>query len=161
MSDRDTSPAPSASAHLTELADIKEQILNLSASVAQLSQCLPSTSGLSSPAAKRKRPDSPLSHLSNASEVEDNLLEASETDLPSDPLYTFLAELEEEIGGEDKVGPPVTDSLANIVNARFENELGQDKLKEKLKIYRRPSNCKRLQTPKVNLTIWKKMSNSL
>jgi hypothetical protein len=58
------------------------------------------------------------------------------------------------------VGPPVTDSLANIVNAWFENELGQDKLKEKLKFYRRPSNCKKLKTPKVNLTIWKKMSTS-
>jgi hypothetical protein len=59
-----------------------------------------------------------------------------------------------------KVGPPVTDFLASIANTCFENELGSDKLKEKLKFYRRPSNCKRLQTPKVNLSIWKKMSTS-
>ena len=69
----------------------------------------------------------------------------------SDALLTEMAAL---IEGDDKESPPLNEQLAKTINALARGKIQPDKLDEKLKKYRRPSNCANLCLTRVNPEIW-------
>ena len=57
----------------------------------------------------------------------------------------------------EEQGPPISDQLAKIVNAKFSTEFDQQKSKAILEKYKVPKNCESLLVPKVNPEIWAKL----
>ncbi|CAB4041283.1 Hypothetical predicted protein, partial [Paramuricea clavata] len=53
--------------------------------------------------------------------------------------------------------PPISASLAKIINSKLADEFDAPKLKETLSKYKRPENCEQMYVPEVNQEIWHKM----
>jgi len=85
-----------------------------------------------------------------------------DTDLESEADNdSFLQALNESLLPSEDYGPPISDPLAKIVNAKFSTEFDSNKRKEILEKYRIPKNCDSLLVPRVNPEIWAKLpSNS-
>jgi len=57
----------------------------------------------------------------------------------------------------ENYGPPISDPLATIVNAKFSTEFDSNKRKEILEKYRIPKNCDSLLVPSISPEIWAKL----
>ncbi len=77
-----------------------------------------------------------------------------EEEVDNDSLLNDLNEL--LLPSEDQ-GPPISEQLAKIVNAKFSTEFDQQKRKTILEKYKIPKNCESLLVPKVNPEIWAKL----
>ena len=73
----------------------------------------------------------------------------------------LLKEIEEEYNTADKTGPNINEHLVNLINERFAGKLKEAKFKEKLELYVRPRNCKKLKVPLVNNEQWGKLKPSV
>lgn len=69
----------------------------------------------------------------------------------------FLANIVQDYELEDSSGGSVNEKLAAGVTKMARNKLTEEKLKEKLKKYHKPSSCESLTTLKVNPEIWSKL----
>ena len=67
-----------------------------------------------------------------------------------------LAELEKDLDDGEKTSQSVAQSIAGIINKRFDKGLSDEKLKQRLDKYTRPKNCQNLQVPTINPKVWKK-----
>ena len=63
-------------------------------------------------------------------------------------------ELAQELNKEEGLGEPVQQTLANILEAVWQNPQSYEKMKDKMKIYPRPENCSSLVVKKCNKEIW-------
>ena len=99
----------------------------------QGSHCAPETGDTSC--------DSDISHLLNT----------GTTPKQQDDLLSEMATLVE---GEDRVGPPINEKLADTINALIRGKILPEKLEQKVKLYDKPKNCKNMTVTKVNPEIW-------
>ena len=72
----------------------------------------------------------------------------------------LLDNISEEFSTKEKLGTPVSEKLAKIVNFLFTSGMEEEKLKKLNKKYKRPENCPQLSAPKVNSEVWNKMDLS-
>ena len=114
-----------------------------------------------SPAKKNKRgqvEDSrPDSSDSEGELVGDDVDEDDEILSLADEDEEFLASLDDELADKEKTSKRVASSLANHINKRFAGKLSDEKLKERMEKYHRPSNCEHLVVPTVNPEVWKSL----
>ena len=69
-------------------------------------------------------------------------------------IDTVFAKISQEFSNLEEAGEPINEKLAFIVNGLWANNLSDDKLKDKIRKYRRPSNCNCMKVPKCNPEIW-------
>ena len=74
---------------------------------------------------------------------------------------TLLDGISKHLEGEEETSGPLPAKLAEIIDKRWHNKLAQSKLTEKLEKYLKPENCKKLAAPRVNKTIWMKLSREV
>ena len=92
--------------------------------------------------------------LYGGKEFDDHQGSDLEEEVDNDSLLNGLNEL--LLPSEDQ-GPPISDQLAKIVNAKFATEFDLQKRKTILEKYKVPKNCESLLVPKVNPEIWAKL----
>jgi hypothetical protein len=83
--------------------------------------------------------------------------DGAQNDKPSD--NALLEEIAQSLDETEPTGLAVHDKLAQIVNKRWLNKLGDDQLKDKLDKHLRPVNCEQVLVPRVNPEIWAKLPN--
>lgn len=71
-----------------------------------------------------------------------------------DKTEVLLASLIADLGKSDKVGEPIQEKVAKLVEGLCSGGLGDTQLKEKLAKYMRPSNVESLQPTTVNHVFW-------
>ena len=71
---------------------------------------------------------------------------------------TLLDEIAKQLKGEEETCGALPDKLAESIEKRWHVKLTPDKLTEKQEKYLKPENCKKLAAPRVNKTIWAKLS---
>lgn len=145
---------PSTSGQAADIANMQAQLASMSHALKRVSDTLDATGEHRGSLAKKAKSRSTTQTSDDEEGLfdEDHSSQLNEDNSDDD----FLNALEEDLGEIDKVGPPVQEKLAKIVNARFQNDIAYDKLKTKLELYNRPSNCESMAPPKVNETIWRK-----
>ena len=74
---------------------------------------------------------------------------------------TLHDEISKHLEGEEETSGPLPAKLAEIIEKRWHNKLAQNKLTEKQEKYLKPENCKKLAAPRVNKTIWMKLSRDV
>ncbi|XP_031550807.1 uncharacterized protein LOC116288192 [Actinia tenebrosa] len=81
----------------------------------------------------------------------------------NDPKDDLLDSIANDLDADEKIGPDVSDKLANIVNKRWSEKLNSEKLSDKLKKkkHARPGNLKNLVVPRVNPEIWSNMNHHI
>lgn len=107
-------------------------------------------SGPASTSDQEGQPDTG-SHVDNAvdqMEVDLVAFDQSSDDPPSDD--ELINDLAESLADESEKGEPVQQKLADILNARFEAKMTNEKLKEKLQKYKIPRNCPNMSVPRTN-----------
>ena len=92
--------------------------------------------------------------LYGGKEFDDHQGSDLEEEVDNDSLLNGLNEL--LLPSEDQ-GPPISDQLAKIVNAKFATEFDLQKRKTILEKYKVPKICESLLVPKVNPEIWAKL----
>jgi hypothetical protein len=137
---------------------LKEQISDISNALSALTASLQSGSKDVGPQATPPRSTSSRKRKISECNSDPQSLFNAYAPTVTEEIDSFLEEFGGEIEGSDKVGPPIREKLASIVNARFEDGLSYDKLDEKIKIYTRPSNCSKLTVPRVNHSLFRNMS---
>lgn len=83
--------------------------------------------------------------------MDDDNVQDSEPDFSE----SLLLSISQDLNIEDKVGPKISEGIANLVNSM--GKVDDDTSNEKLKRYVRPENCPGLMQVKVNQLIWEKM----
>ena len=96
--------------------------------------------------------------------VDDEQIEAlfpeSEEEENQDPLEKdWIDEFADEMCQEEKTGPAVPDNLATMVTNMLKKKLPEDRMKDLLDKYPRPSNIDLLAPPRVNNSIWLKLKH--
>lgn len=84
-----------------------------------------------------------------------------DTETEGVPADTLLDELSKHLEGEEETSGALPAKLAEIIEKRWHNKLTQTKLTEKQEKYLKPENCKKLAAPRVNKTIWMKLSRDV
>ncbi len=74
---------------------------------------------------------------------------------------TLLDEISKHLEGEEETSGALPVKLAEIIEKWWHNKLTQNKLTEKQEKYLKPENCKKLAAPRVNKTIWMKLSRDV
>ena len=78
-----------------------------------------------------------------------------------DENLEVLIAIDKELNQEEKPDKPVSDTLASIINKRWQTKMPSEKLKEVLDKYGcRPENCQKLVVPRVNPQIWNKLQRT-
>ena len=80
-----------------------------------------------------------------------HLLSTCTTPEQQDDLLSEMATLVE---GEDRVGPPINEKLADTINALIRGKILPEKLEQNVELYDKPKNCKNMTVTKVNPEIW-------
>lgn len=86
--------------------------------------------------------------------------EASAEQEGADTDQNLFADLIQFFDQEEKVGKPVHDKLAEVVNSALRTKVPAEKEKSLLEAVHRPKNCNALVVPKVNPEIWGKLKRS-
>ena len=69
--------------------------------------------------------------------------------------------IDKELNQEEKFYKRVSDTLASIIDKRWQTKMPSEKLKKVLDKYGcRPENCQRLVVPRVNPQIWNKLQRT-
>lgn len=97
------------------------------------------------PGSSRGPDEDLLSLLGNPGQEEENNLDS-------------LNILSEALGEEERLGDPINEKLANIINKHFFEAKSKDKLKEIINKYNLPSNCKDIGVTKVSAEVWRACS---
>lgn len=82
---------------------------------------------------------------------------SGDVDKNADMVSPILGQMAEFFADTDKCSPKVEEQLAEMVNKMGGLNMTDEKLKTKMEQYRRPENCKFLQTTRVNEEIWRKI----
>ena len=110
-------------------------------------------------------PTDPAHSAPEAGEVSDSeqLLDRPKTDDKKEGVTddTLLDEISKHLEGEEETSGALPTKLAEIIEKRWHNKLTQNKLTEKQEKYLKPENCKKLAAPRVNKTIWMKLSRDV
>ena len=69
----------------------------------------------------------------------------------------LLAQIDGAYGHLDETGPPISESLANVVAKKITTDYDLDQRKEILSKYKTPQNCDELYVPRINPEIWEKL----
>lgn len=69
----------------------------------------------------------------------------------------LLSEIAQTLSSKEQTGPPISEKLAKIINAKLSENFDVTKLKEILNKYPRPKNCEQMYVPRINQEIWQKM----
>ena len=78
--------------------------------------------------------------------------------VPNNEKGESLDDLNEELNKRDEeVDDPVSEKLANIVEKCWKKLIPAEKLKKLHSLYKRPSNCSQLISPRVNRPVWMRM----
>ena len=93
----------------------------------------------------------------NADSAEGDQLARLEQDNSNDSL---LLDIEQDFSAQEDTGPPISQKLADIINKRWSEKLGDHKLNEKREKYHRPTNCERVTVPRVNPEIWARIDHN-
>lgn len=81
---------------------------------------------------------------------------SEESDFSDDEDY--LNNLASLLDDPDKSGPKVSEKLAAVANKVFDSPLSTENMKDKIKKYDKPENCKKMLVPRVNPEMWKRLS---
>jgi hypothetical protein len=100
---------------------------------------------------------SPPMEPANADSAEGDQLARLEQDNSNDSL---LLDIEQDFSAQEDTGPPISQKLADIINKRWSEKLGDHKLNEKREKYHRPTNCERVTVPRVNPEIWARIDHN-
>ena len=65
----------------------------------------------------------------------------------------------QDFSEQEDTGPPISQKLADIINKRWSEKVGEHKLHEKRDKYPRPTNCERVIVPRVNPEIWARIDH--
>ena len=108
---------PSTSGQAAEMAQLQAQLASMSHTLKRVSDTLDATGEHSGSIAKKSKSRS----TSQASDDEEGLFDEDHSSQLNEDNSDddFINALEEDLGEIDKVGPPVQEKLAKIVNARF------------------------------------------
>ena len=87
----------------------------------------------------------------NADWADGDQLARLEQDNTNDSL---LLDIEQNFSAQEDTGPPISQKLADIINKRRSERLGNHKPNEKREKYHRPMNCEHVIVPQVNPEIW-------
>ena len=74
---------------------------------------------------------------------------------------TLLDKITKLFEGEEETCDALPDKLAQIIEKRWHVKLTANKLTEKQEKHLKPENCKKLAAPRVNKTIWAKLSRNV
>ena len=72
----------------------------------------------------------------------------------------LLSEISSSLSCSEDTGPPIADSLAELINGKFNADFSVEKKKEILQKYKKPSNCEKVLVPKINEEIWSKQPSN-
>ena len=80
---------------------------------------------------------------------------------PSGCSADLLKEIEKEFESEEKFSDHVQDSLADLVNGRFQEKQDLEHMKARFDTIHRPENCGSLIVPKMNKQFWIKLNDKM
>ena len=80
--------------------------------------------------------------------------EDSGSEKGGDEADCILADFTSAFDAQEERGPPVADSLAEVLKGRFGKKLEDSKLKAKLAKYAIPENCSALGVPRTNQEVF-------
>ena len=69
---------------------------------------------------------------------------------PDNSNDSLLLDIAQDFSEQEDTGPPISQKLADIINKRWSEKLGEHKLHEKRDKYPRPTNCERAIVTRVN-----------
>lgn len=72
-----------------------------------------------------------------------------------------LNDIAQDLNADERMDPAINEKLAGIFNNLLKSKLSEDKLKEKMDKYVRPSNMADLKIPRVNTLIWNQLSDTM
>ena len=73
---------------------------------------------------------------------------------------SLLFDIAQDFSEQEDTVPPISQKLADIINKRWSEKLGEHKLHEKRDKYPRPTNCERVVVPRVNPEIWVRIDHN-
>ena len=73
---------------------------------------------------------------------------------------SLLSEISSSLSCSEDTGPLIADSLAELINGKFNADFSVEKRKEILQKYKKPSNCEKVLVPKINEEIWSKLPSN-
>ena len=73
----------------------------------------------------------------------------------------MLFDIAQDFSEQEDTGPPISQKLADIINKRWSEKLGEHKLHEKRDKYPRPTNCERMIVPRVIPEVWARIDHNV
>ena len=99
----------------------------------------------------------PSREPTNADSAEGDQSARLEPDNSNDSL---LFDIAQDFSEQEDTGPPISQKIADIINKRWSEKLGEHKLHENRDKYPRPTNCERVIVPRVNPEIWARIDHN-